>query len=66
MSEKQKSFAIIKEIPGPLGITETLMIDTHSEVLEFDSFEEAEQIAKIMEANSNNGYKYRVRQVGTR
>jgi hypothetical protein len=64
MEEKQKSFAVIKEIPGPNGIIETVIVDAHSEVLEFDSFDEADNIAKIMEVNSNHGYKYKVRTVG--
>ena len=43
---------------------ETVIVDAHSEVLEFDSFDETDNIAKIMEANSNHGYKYKVRTVG--
>ncbi len=64
MEEKQKSFVVIKKIPGSNGIIETVMVDTHSEVLEFDSFDDADNLAKIMEANSNHGYKYKVRAVG--
>lgn len=65
MSEHKPSFAIVKEITHALGKSGTLIVDTHSEVLEFDTFEEAESIAKIMEANSNHGYKYRVRPLGS-
>ena len=64
MEEKQKSFVVIKKIPGPNGMIETVIVDAHSEVLEFDSFDEADNIAKIMETNSNHGYKYKVRTVG--
>jgi hypothetical protein len=66
MEKHKESFAIIKEMSEPNGKSETLIVDTHSEVLEFDLFEEADNIAKIMEANSNHGYKYRVRKVGSR
>jgi hypothetical protein len=65
MSEHKPSFAIVKEITHVLGKSETLIVDTHSEVLEFDTFEEAESITRIMEANSNHGYKYRVRPLGS-
>ena len=64
MEEKQKSFVVIKKIPGSNGMIETVIVDAHSEVPEFDSFDEADNIAKIMEANSNHGYKYKVRTVG--
>lgn len=64
MEEKEKSFSVIKEILGPNGMIETVIVDAHSEVLEFDSFDEADNIAKIMEVNSNHAYKYKVRTVG--
>jgi len=64
MANHEKSFAIIKEILGPNGKSETLIVDAHSEILEFNTYEEADHVAKIMEANSNHGYKYRVRPSG--
>lgn len=64
MEEKRKSFAVIKEIPGPNGIIETFIVDAHSEVLEFDSFDEADSIAKITETDSNHEYKYKTRTLG--
>jgi len=40
-----------------------IIIDTHNEVLEFDSFEEAEKMRDIMEKNSDSGYKYEVKKI---
>lgn len=42
-----------------------LLIDEHSEVWEFDSIDEAEKIREILEKNSDSGYKYEVKRVGT-
>jgi hypothetical protein len=40
-----------------------IVLDHHEEVLEFDSFEEAEKMAKIFETNSDSGYEYVVKKI---
>jgi hypothetical protein len=45
-----------KELP-------VIMLDAYDEVWEFDSFDEANQMAEILTKNSDSGYTYYVRQV---
>jgi hypothetical protein len=40
-----------------------IIIDTHNEVLEFESFEEAEKMRDIMEKNSDSGHRYVVKKI---
>jgi hypothetical protein len=40
-----------------------IIIDTHNEVLEFETFEEAEKMRDLMEANSDSGYRYEVKKI---
>lgn len=42
-----------------------LMVDAHSEILEFDTLHEAEDFCKILNANSS-GFKYSVKRVGSK
>lgn len=58
-------FVIVKYIPNENGVEmPVLIVDTHSEVLEFDTPEEAEKIRKIFQSNTDSGYKYLVKKVG--
>jgi hypothetical protein len=41
-----------------------LLVDTHSEVLEFENLHEAEDFCGILNANAN-GFKYKVKRVGS-
>ena len=41
-----------------------LLIDSHSEVLEFETLREAEELVNIMNANAS-GYRYGYRKVGS-
>jgi archaellum biogenesis ATPase FlaH len=57
-------FVIVKFIKNNKGVEmPVIIIDTHNEVLEFDSFEEAEKMRDIMEKNSDSGYKYEVKKI---
>jgi hypothetical protein len=42
-----------------------LIVDTHSEVLEFNTLEEAEKVKELFQANTDSGYRYEVKKVGT-
>jgi len=58
-------YVIVKYIPNENGIEmPVLIIDTHSEVLEFDTPEEAEKVKELFQANTDSGYKYLVKKVG--
>jgi hypothetical protein len=57
-------FVILKFIKNNRGVEmPVIIIDTHNEVLEFDTFEEADKMRDIMEKNSDSGYKYEVRKI---
>jgi len=57
-------FVIVKFIKNSKGVEmPVIIIDTHNEVLEFESFEEAEKMRDIMEKNSDSGYKYEVKKI---
>ena len=57
-------FVIVKFIKNSKGVEmPVIIIDTQNEVLEFESFEEAEKMRDIMEKNSDSGYKYEVKKI---
>jgi archaellum biogenesis ATPase FlaH len=57
-------FVIVKFIKNSKGVEmPVIIIDTHNEVLEFDSFEEAEKMRDIMEKNSDSGHRYVVKKI---
>jgi hypothetical protein len=57
-------FVIVKFIKNNKGVEmPVIIIDTHNEVLEFESFEEADKMRDIMEKNSDSGYKYEVKKI---
>ncbi len=57
-------YVILKFIKNNKGVEmPVIIIDTHNEVLEFDTYEEAEKIRDIMEKNSDSGYKYEVKKI---
>ena len=57
-------FVIIKFIKNSLGREmPVIIIDTHNEVLEFETFEEAERMRDLMEANSDSGHRYEVKKI---
>jgi hypothetical protein len=57
-------FVIVKIIKNDRGIEiPIIIIDTQDEVLEFETYEEAEKMREIMEKNSDSGYKYKVKKI---
>ena len=57
-------YVILKFIKNNKGVEmPVIIIDTHNEVLEFDTYEEAEKMRDIMEKNSDSGYKYEVKKI---
>ncbi len=57
-------YVIVKFIKNKKGVEiPVIIIDTHNEVLEFDTFEEAEKMRNIMEKNSDSGHKYEVKKI---
>jgi len=65
MSKKETSYLIIKEYINSKGvIIPTILVNTVSEIMEFDEEEGAIKMAQLFEANSDSGWKYRVRKIG--
>lgn len=40
-----------------------IMLDSHGEVLEFDKKEDADELSKILNVNTDSGHKYEVKKV---
>jgi archaellum biogenesis ATPase FlaH len=57
-------FVIVKFIKNNRGVEmPVIIIDSHNEVLEFETYEEAEKLRNLMETNSDSGYKYEVKKI---
>jgi len=57
-------FVIVKFIKNNKGVEmPVIIIDTHNEVLEFETYDEAEKLRNLMETNSDSGYKYEVKKI---
>ena len=63
MSENKKSYAIVKTFKNLDKLDTVLLVDTHSEIWEFDNFDEAQAIADILTKNSDSGWLYFVRPI---
>ena len=58
-------YVIIKEMTNQMGIKiHVILINSQCEIWEFDTYEEAEEMRKVFEANSDSGYKYTVKKIG--
>ncbi len=57
-------FVIIKKIKNLNG-TElpVILVNSISEILEFDSLEEAEKLRNVLQANTDSGHTYEVRKI---
>lgn len=61
------SYVIIKEVKSINGQTlPVILLDTHSDVMEFDTREEADRMVDILNINSDSGHNYRVKKIGER
>ena len=57
-------YCIIKVIKNDKGVDlPVIMLDSSDEVWEFESLEEAQKIANILEKNSDSGYEYFAKKV---
>lgn len=57
-------FVIIKKIKNLNG-TElpVILVNSISEILEFDSLEEAEKLRNVLQANTDSGHTYEIRKI---
>ena len=60
------SYIIIKLIKDQKSDKElpVVILDTHSDVLEFNTVEEAEEMRARFEVNSDSGYRYKIKKIG--
>lgn len=64
MSKFEKSFVIVKVLQIKNGKPQNvLLVDTNNEILEFNDRHEAENLANILEINSEQGFTYYVREI---
>lgn len=57
-------YVIIKHVKTrDQKILPVILLDAHGEVLEFESIEQAEQMSKILNTNSDSGHRYEVKKV---
>ena len=61
------SYLIIKEIKSDNGkVLPVVLLDSQSDVMEFDTMEEADKMAAVLNINSDSGHTYRVKKIGER
>jgi archaellum biogenesis ATPase FlaH len=57
-------YVIVKYVKNNKGVElPVIIIDTMSEVLEFETYEEAEKIRDLMSNNSDSGHRYVVKKL---
>ena len=60
------SYLIIKEIKSDNGkILPVVLLDSHADVMEFETQEEADKMAAVLNVNSDSGHTYRVKKIGS-
>ena len=58
------SYVIVKYIKNNDGIElPVILVDSHSEILEFDNERDAENHRLLFQNNSDSGYKYEVKKL---
>ena len=61
---KQNIYCIIKELILPNNMKQTvILVDSISEIIEFDNKDEAQNLADIFQSNTDSGYKYYIKQI---
>lgn len=59
------SYLIIKEIKSDNGkILPVVLLDSQADVMEFETREEADKMAAVLNINSDSGHTYRVKKIG--
>jgi hypothetical protein len=58
------SYIIIKHVKRTTGaVVPVVMLDTNHEVLEFSVREQAEQMTSLLQANTDSGHKYEIKEI---
>jgi hypothetical protein len=56
-----ETYIIVKNITTDKGSLPVLILDGHSEILEFDNLEKAEETRQMLQENSDSGHLYTIR-----
>jgi len=62
----KESWVIIKKMEVNNKELNIILLDNAEEVMEFDSYDKAKEMADIFERNSDSGWSYTPRKVGER
>lgn len=59
-------YVIVKMLKSPDGKSHVpvILLDSSSEVMEFDTEEEAEEMRRRFQVNSDSGYSYQIKKIG--
>ena len=61
---KNKEYCIIKKIKLDNGReVNVILVDTHSEILEFSDKEKCEDMVKLLNVNSDSGWVYELKEI---
>jgi hypothetical protein len=64
MSKFEDAYIIVKVLTKKGGKPQhVFLVDSHNEVLEFDTEDKAKNIAELFETNSENGWTYYVKKI---
>lgn len=61
--EKKDAYAIVKILKSGDKISSVLLLDSNTEIWEFDDIDEAQKVADILTKNSDSGWLYFVRKI---
>jgi hypothetical protein len=56
-------YVIIKHIETEKATIPVIILDTHGEVLEFDTKDKAEEFRALLEVNSDSGHEFTLRKI---
>lgn len=57
-------WVIVKNVKNDTGkVLPVILIDSQNEILEFETYEQAERVKNLFETNSDSGYKYEIKKI---
>ena len=62
---KNGSYCIIKKMVIKNRLHNVILLNDETTIMEFETYHEAEKVANIFELNSDKGWKYTVKSIGS-
>lgn len=57
-------WVIVKNVKNDTGkVLPVILIDSQNEILEFETYEQAERVKNLFETNSDSGHKYEIKKI---